>query len=695
MMGKFDNTPGLTRIFREALQALRPPPNLSPSEWAEQNVRIPVGNAVPGLIRFDNAPFQREPLDMLVDPDCYRITMMWAAQLGKTQVALCGQAYHIAMRPSSQMMMQPSEADLKMWLSAKFQPLVDANPVLSQVIARPRSREGTNNTLMKSYPGGFLMFAWSGSPKTMRGRSAPLIVVDEVDGYEVTPEGHPVALIWQRAATFGDQRKLLEFSTPTIKGQSYIEGAFEQGDQRRFWVPCPDCGEAQVLTWDRVIWDGRGDEEAPQRPDTARYTCAHCGSLWDDGMRKAAVRSGEWRAEKPFEGHASYHLSEIYSTFRRLADIVRSFLEKKASNDLQTFTNVSLAETWEETGEKADGKTLQARAEPFAAPVPAGGLVLTAGIDMQQDRLECEVVAWGVGEESWSVDYRVLWGDPLQGDVWEDLEALLSSTWVHESGAHLPITAACVDTGGTGGSTQAAYDWLRGKTGRRIFGIKGVAGWGRPIVAAPSRRQSGRKARKIDLFLVGVDEAKLTVMRRLQVPAPGPGYCHVPIERDESWYAQITAETLVTRYRKGFPIRAWHKRADRNEALDCRVYALAALKIASPSLKRAAERIEADASRRAALGEMVERLVPARSATDQQGVASAVQNVASAEQDVAAADQKTPPAGQKMSSAGQKTLSAGPKERPHGDTDTEAVNTARPRRSPFGMRRRRGGWAIN
>ena len=131
MMGKFDNTPGLTRIFREALQALRPPPNLSPSEWAEQNVRIPVGNAVPGLIRFDNAPFQREPLDMLVDPDCYRITMVWAAQLGNTQVALCGQAYHIAMRPSSQMMMQPSEADLKMWLSAKFQPLVDANPVLS------------------------------------------------------------------------------------------------------------------------------------------------------------------------------------------------------------------------------------------------------------------------------------------------------------------------------------------------------------------------------------------------------------------------------------------------------------------------------------------------------------------------------------------------------------------------------------
>ena len=214
---------------------------------------------------------------------------------------------------------------------------------------------------------------------------------------------------------------------------------------------------------------------------------------------------------------------------------------------------------------------------------------------MQQDRLEVEIVAWGHGEESWSVDYQVLWGDPLQGDVWEELEALLSGTWQHETGAHLPITAACVDTGGTGGTTQAAYEWLRGKTGRRIFGTKGVGGWGRPIVASPSRKRSGQRRRHVDLFLVGVDEAKLTVMRRLGVAAPGPGYCHFPEDRDEDWYRQLTAETLVTRYVKGFPVREWHKVRDRNEALDCRVYALAALKIASPSMKRAEERLMRDA----------------------------------------------------------------------------------------------------
>jgi phage terminase large subunit GpA-like protein len=603
-MSKFSNVQAVKTAINKAKQLLRPPPNLKPSEWAEGQIRIPVGNAVPGLIRFANAPYQREPLDMLVDPECYRVTLQWAAQVGKTQLALCGQAYHIAMKPVSQMMMQPSQGDLQVWMNSKFNPMVDANQSIRDRLATPRGRDGVNNSTMKSYPGGFLMFAWSGSAKTMRGRSAPLIVADEVDGYEATEEGHPVSLLWQRAATFSD-RKLMEISTPTVKGVSYIEKAFEAGDQRRFHVACPDCGHIQTLSWPLVKWEGRvstGLDDAHldlherHLPATASYTCVACGSLWNDGQRIASIRlaeanGGGWKAEKPFRGHASYHLNELYSTFRRLKDIVQSYLDKLATDDFQTFVNVSLAETFEEKGEQADPDGMMARAEDYPAPVPQGGLVLTAGVDMQADRLECEIVAWGHGEESWSIDYVVLWGDPLQGDVWEELEQLLSSTWLHESGAQMPITAACVDTGGSGGTTQAAYEWLRGKTGRRIFGIKGVSGWGRPIVAAPSRKQSGNTVRKIDLFLVGVDEAKLTVMRRLGVMNQGPGYCHVPKDRGADWYQQMTAEKLLTRYSKGFPVREWHQTRPRNEALDCRVYALAALKISNPSFKRASERL--------------------------------------------------------------------------------------------------------
>lgn len=596
-LSQFENPSGVAAAMRRAGGQLRPPPDLKPSAWAEENIRIPVGNAIPGLIRFDNAPYQRDPLDMTADPDCYRVTLMWGAQTGKTQVILCSQAFNIAQTPASQIMMQPSQGDLATWLETKFNPLVATNKTLQRLIAKPRGRQGVNNQRMKSYPGGFMMFSWSGSSKTMRGRSAPKVYCDEVDGYEVTKEGHPVQLLWQRAATFGDQRTLVETSTPTIKKASAIEAAYEDGDQRRFHVPCPHCGDFQVLKWAQVRWDKDGAGE--HLPETAGYVCEHCGVIWNDGERIAAIRTAEsrgggWRAAKPFRGHASYHLNELYSTFRKLRDVVQSFLDKKAAGDLQTFINVSLAETYEEKGDQIDSAGLMERVEVFRAPVPAGGVVLTAGIDMQPDRLEVELVAWGVGEESWSVDYQVLWGDPLQGDVWDDLDDYLASTWLHESGAHLAISAACLDTGGTKGYTQSAYDYAKGKTGRRLFAIKGVGGWGRPIVTAPSRKRTGRGQRPVDLFTVGVDEAKLIVTRRLTVSEPGPGYCHVPDSRDPEWFQQIAAEKLMTRYVKGFPVREWHQTRDRNEALDCRVYALAALKILNPNLKRLTARMQSD-----------------------------------------------------------------------------------------------------
>ncbi len=592
---KFSNPRGVVSAIKVSQRHLRPPPDLKPSEWAEKNIQIPIGNAIPGLIRFDNAPYQREPLDMTINPQCQRITLMFGAQLGKTQLALCAQSYRIGQNPTSQMMLQPSQGDLQTWINTKFNPLVETNESLANLIAKPRGRDGVNNDKMKSYPGGFIMFAWSGSPKTMRGRSAPFIVCDETDGYDRTNEGHPVSLLWQRAATFGDQRLLMEISTPTIKGASHIEKAYEAGDQRRFHVPCPHCGEAQVLKWSNVQWDQADDGE--HLPGTAYYVCDHCGVQWNDGERIAAIRNAErlghgWKGDKPFRGHASYHLSELYSCFRKLRDIVQSFLDKKAAGDLQTFVNVSLAETWEEQGEQVDSTGLMARAEPYPADVPAGGVVLTAGIDMQEDRLEVETVAWGLGEESWSVDYSVLWGDPMHGDVWSDLDDYLGRTWRHESGAQLTLNGACLDTGGGKGYTQAAYDYAKGKQGRRLFAIKGAPGWGRPIVTAPSRKRTGRGQRPVDLFSVGVDEAKLINAKRLAIEDHGPGYCHFPEGRDPEWYKQITAEKLVTKYVKGFPVREWHQTRPRNEGTDCRAYALAALKIANPNIKRLHDKLQ-------------------------------------------------------------------------------------------------------
>lgn len=601
----FGNMEAVLAAIKRAARNLVPPPDMLPSVWAEQNIRVPVGNAIPGPISFSNAPYQRGMIDVIKEPGIRRVSYMTGAQLGKTTCQQCLTGYFIAHEPRSQIFAQSTQGDVQTYVQTKLLPMLQANPAISSKMAKPRGREGAFNSRMISYIGGFLLFSWAGSPKTLRGRSAPVTQADEIDSFDVTTEGDPIELLAQRASTYGDMALRTESSTPTIMGASRIHTSFLEGDQRRFYIACPDCGEVQFFKWENVHWTGRKstsiedaelDMGQEHDPTTARYCCVGCGSLLDDGQRIAAIRNAEkqghgWKASKPFKGHASFHAPEMLSTFRRLREIVQSYLDKLALGDLQSFVNVSLAWPYE-SGDRVDPDSLLARRQEWAAQVPMRGLYLTAGIDAQMDRLEVEVVAWGVGEESWSVDYRVIWGDPLSSETWHDLEDVLAGTYTHETGAIMPISAACLDTGGTSGMTQAAYTWLRGKTGRRIFGVKGVAGWGRPIVEKPQRKQSGKNARKVDLFLVGVDEAKLVIQRRLAVVKEGPNYCHFPAERDPDYFKQLTAERLTVRYLRGQPVREWVK-ADRarNEALDCRVYALAALKIMTPPFKRIAERL--------------------------------------------------------------------------------------------------------
>ncbi len=579
IIATFGNQPGLNETIGRALQFLKPPPKLKPSEWAERNVYIPVGNAIPGLIRFDHAPYQREPLDMTENPECNRITLMWGAQVGKTMLALCAQAYKIAQNPQSQILMQPSQGDLGTWLETKFNPLVDANDHLTELIAKPRGREGVNNQRMKSFPGGFIMFSWSGSPKTMRGRSAPFIVCDETDGYDKTTEGHPVSLLWQRAATFGDQRKLLEISTPTIKGASWIEDAYDQGDQRRFHVPCVHCDHTQPLEWKNVNWpDGE--------PQKAEYACVNCGSLWSDSERIAAIRAGKWVARKPFQGHASYHLSELYSCFRKLGDIAQSFLEKKHTNDLQTFVNVSLAETWEESGDGVDQHSLADRCEDWGDLIPEEVVLLTAGVDVQDDRLEVEIVGFGRDEETWSVAYKLLYGDPSGPKVWENLDSILFDEYQTHDGRMLSIRGTAIDTGGH--HTQSTYRYVKAREARRVFAIKGVGGEGRAFVGRPNKSNIG----KVRLFSVGVDTGKELVYGRLKISEPGPGYCHFPVDRTDEYFQQLTSEKLVTRYVRGHAKRMWIKTRKRNEALDVRVYAFAAYSILGVNVNTIASKME-------------------------------------------------------------------------------------------------------
>lgn len=572
--------------INSALRSMAPPEKILPSEYAEKNLRISEENKIPGPIRFKNAPYQVEPLDMLVNPECNKITLMWGAQLGKTTLISCGQAFFIDHDPQSQMLLFPTRDDLDVWIETKFDPMVKANDVVSQKLAAPRSRgkKAIDNRKMKSYPGGFLFFAWAGSANTQRSRSAPKIWCDEVDAYADGKEGNPVKLADKRSATFGDNRMLFRTSTPTLKDQSEIEKAFLAGDQRRFHCPCPHCGQEQTLKFKNLLWET--DEEGELIKSSVKYQCenASCKGYISNSQKLAMVRKGRWIAAKKFRGHASYHLNELYSPFVRFSKIVEDYIEAVRDEDLQAFYNTSLAETYEIVGEQLDENALAARVEAYTAEAPTGVLSITMGVDVQHDRLEAEVVGWGLGVESWGLDYQVMWGDTsLDPDdelsPWYALDEYLQRTFVCGDGSVHKISTVCVDSSD---QTDVVYNYCRRRAHRRVYAIKGISGWGRPIVSAPSKKKIKKTDKPCNMFPVGVDPAKLEVQSKFLKEEKGPGYCHIPNKYDKEWFLQISAEKLVKEIVKGKAKYYWKQERKRNEALDCRVYALAALYLLSP-----------------------------------------------------------------------------------------------------------------
>jgi phage terminase large subunit GpA-like protein len=573
----------VTESLDKSLLSLAPPDDLSPSQYAEENLSIPIDGAIPGPIRFDNVPYQREPLDMISDPTCYQVSLMWGAQCGKTTVVNAGQAYFIDHDPQSQICMFPTEKDLEIWLETKFDPMVSANDHISKLMKTPRAsgKRAIDNKVMKSYPGGYLFFAWSGSPNTMRSKSAPKIWTDEVDGYKKTKEGDPMKLIRKRSQTYGDRRLLFVTSTPTLKEASIIETAFQEGDQRRYYVTCPGCGLEQRLEFDQIKY--KTDEEGELVRESVAYHCsgADCDQTFSDSLKKSLVRKGRWIASRKYRGHASYHLSELYSPFATFAQIIADYLQAVKDEDEQSFRNTSLAETWEIVGEEIDEDSLLSRMEPYKADVPTGGLVLTMGVDVQHDRLEWEVVAWGEGCENWSIDYQVVWGDTGLSEEDEDspwfaMDEYLESVFQGEDGSLFKISTICVDSSD---QTDRVYNYCRKRASRRVHAIKGVGGWGRPIVSAPTRQRTKRTRKPVDLFPVGTDVCKQDIQKRFKISRPGRGFCHIPNTREKEWFEQLTAEKLVKEKIKGRVQVYWKQTRKRNEALDCRQYATAALYI--------------------------------------------------------------------------------------------------------------------
>jgi len=590
-----DDYEGALEIERAWREGLRPDPRLTVSEWAERYRMLSTKeSAEPGRWRNARTPYLREIMDCLSPASpVERVVLMKGAQVGGTELGLNWVGYAIHHAPGPMMIVWPTTEMAQRNSKHRIDPLIEESPVLKDIIAPPRSRDSGNTVLMKEFRGGVLVMTGANSAVGLRSMPVRYLFLDEVDAYplDVDGEGDAIHLAEARTRTFA-RRKILLVSTPTISGASIIEREYEASDQRRYFVPCPHCGHRQWLRFERLRWE-RG------QPETAAYLCEECEAPIAEHHKPRMLELGEWMALGSGTS-AGFHLSSLYSPWRKWREIAASW-EKAAMSEsrsvatIKAFKNSELGEAWVEEGEAPDWQRLLERREDYPiGSVPVRGLLITAGADVQKDRIEVSVWAFGRGKTSWLIEHRVLMGDTARDDVWQRLEGLLNETWTRSRGSktvQMPLARLAIDTGF---ATQEAYAFVRACRDPRVMAVKGVAR-GAALIGTPTAvdvTHAGKKLRRgIKVYSVAVGIAKLELYNNLrkqveiEVDEDDPeieimsyphGYVHLP-KVDAEYLQQLCAEQLVTRHdRNGYPVREWQKMRERNEALDCYVYARAA-----------------------------------------------------------------------------------------------------------------------
>ena len=592
---------GLDVGFRGAAELLRawrdgrkPDPELTVSAWADSHRLLsPRGANEAGRWRTSRTPYLREIMDALSPAHpAQRVVVMKGAQIGATEAGNNWIGYVIHHAPGPMLAVQPTVELAKRFSQQRVDPLIDESPVLRAKVAPARSRDAGNTVLSKEFPGGILVMTGANSAVGLRSMPVRYLFLDEVDAYPLSAdaEGEPVALAEARTRTFSWRRKVFLASTPTVKGLSRIEREFEASDQRRFFLPCPLCGAPQWLKFERLRWD-RGN------PASVAYVCEVCDGGFAEHHKTKMLATGEWRptASSADPATIGFHLSALYSPlgWYSWAQIARDWEAAQGNDEAKrSFRNTVLGETWFETGEAPDWQRLYDRREDYhLGSVPAGGLLLTAGADVQKDRIEVSIWAWGRGLESWLVDHLVIDGSPAQPAPWAALTELLGRTWPHAGGARLRLARLAIDTGGQ--YTTEVYAWTRRQSVGQVMAIKGVDGFDRTTpVGGPTNveaRQGAKRSRggaRLWTIAVAVFKSELYRFLRQERPtdeeiaagAAWPaGYVHLPQGLDAERVKQLVAEQLVTvKTRRGFDKLEWQKLRARNETLDCRVYARAA-----------------------------------------------------------------------------------------------------------------------
>ena len=579
--------PQALRLFRTLMAAYKPNERLSVTEWADKYRQLSsMASAEPGQWRTSRVPYVAEIMDKLSANDpVEEIVFMKGAQVAATELGFNWVGYVIDVAPGPMLMVQPTDEMCRRNSKIRFDPMVEATHRLREKIRPKRSRDSGNTLLQKEFAGGVIVMTGANSAVGLRSMPVRYLFLDEIDGYpkDLDGEGSPINLATARTRTFS-RKKIYKCSTPTIKNQSAIEKEFETTDQRYYEVPCPHCGAYQRLYFDQLKWITISKDVYDY--STVHYECIHCGEGIKEHNKTRMLEQGKWVASVPANAspkRVGYHLSSLYSPLGWYSweQAARDFIDaQKNVNDLKVFVNTVLGETWEQKGESPAWENIYDRRENYKRNCPATEVaMITAGVDVQKDRLEVEIVGWCKGKVSYSIDYRVIDGDTTDAKVWNKLAEIVNEQWVREDNVVMPLRLMAVDTGY---NTSHVYEFCRRFNVDQVIPVKGQDNQA-VIIGIPKYidvAKNGKKTGKIRLFNVGVSLLKSELygwiqQRKDEDGSVPPGFCHFP-EYAPEYFKGITAEQMEFTVTRGFKKYMWVKKYTRNEPLDCRLYARAA-----------------------------------------------------------------------------------------------------------------------
>ena len=596
----------LNNTIARAVKNFKPPESLTVSQWAEKNRKLsPESSAEAGPWRNERTPYLVDIMDAFTDPKIKKISVVAASQVGKSEVELNIIGYIIDQDPGSTIYVQPTLEDARKFSRLRIAPMIRDSKTLRKKVADVKAKDSGNTILQKSFPGGMLTITGSNSPSALASTPARYIIGDERDRWASSAgtEGDPWALAEARQTTFYNT-KSVEVSTPTVKGASNIENGFFSGTQERWCHQCPDCDEYHNITFDSIHFTHETKKIRNKKfykVEEIKFICPSCGCMNSESvMRKQPAKWIAENVEAYHKGHRSFWLNAFSSPWTSWEKIVTKFLEAKNDPEkLKVVFNTLLGELWEDRGDIEDEDTMLSRREEYAAELPDDVLVLTCGVDTQDNRLEYEVVGHGHYGETWGIKKGVINARPDTDEAWQRLDDVIDHVYRYQNGKGLKISFTAVDSGGH--FTQEVYRECRARQNKRVFAIKGRGGDGIPYTAPPSKVKiiiNGKISGACWLYNIGVDAGKSKIMNSLKVQEQGAKFCHFPLgeERgyDALFFSGLLSEKMVLRKTSRGDKWQWVKLPGhtRNEALDCRNYAMAAFRILDPDLTAVEKRLK-------------------------------------------------------------------------------------------------------